>query len=101
MLMTMRNDGNGRVSFDSHLVQETPVVQAMPVWDRQALRSTSPDALITACGWCKRLKLDDHWREAEEAISASGLFNRAVLPQLTHGICPSCYASVLDVLEAS
>jgi hypothetical protein len=54
---------------------------------------------VTICGWCKRISVAALWLEVEEAVARLGLFDSASLPQLTHGICPSCEAMVLAKLE--
>jgi len=56
--------------------------------------------LVTSCSWCKRVKLsDDTWVDVEAAAGRLGLFTRAPLLQLTHGICPSCYRELHRQLE--
>lgn len=46
---------------------------------------------LRICSWCNRAQLPrDEWVEIEEAVSRLGLFNQSQLPQLTHGICPTC-----------
>jgi hypothetical protein len=45
--------------------------------------------LITMCGWCRRIEIDDEWvrapRRALGAIEA--------VYTLSHSICPSCAAA--------
>jgi hypothetical protein len=42
------------------------------------------------CGWCKRVSVRNTWVEVEDAVLELRLFEREVLPDLTHGICPGC-----------
>ena len=58
------------------------------------------DAFLRACSWCKRIEVAGSWLEVEEAVARLGLFERAPLPQLTHGMCEPCYETVHDLLDA-
>lgn len=54
------------------------------------------EGMLNMCGWCKRIEVGSRWLEVELAIEALGLFERSVLPDVSHGICPDCF----DHLEA-
>lgn len=90
MQMELHGDERGHVHFRSQMAQ---------VEDRDHVALIEPDLVrssefVTICSWCKCVQLPNAaWVEVEEAISALGLFNAAVLPQLTHGICASCLES--------
>lgn len=50
--------------------------------------------LLGCCSWCKRWRLPTGgWVEVEVLVSALGLFEREVLPGVTHGICEDCRAA--------
>jgi len=49
-----------------------------------------PDALITVCAWCSRIRKPDH-----EWISLSSYFVENPVRGFTHGICPTCSAEQL------
>jgi hypothetical protein len=54
------------------------------------------------CSWCSRFRLvGDHWVEAETAVDALGIFQTSTVPDVTHGMCPDCYATITRALEAS
>ena len=54
---------------------------------------------IVICSWCKKIKIDDdQWAEIEEAIERLGLFGAQYLPQLSHGLCPSCKKTIWSKL---
>jgi hypothetical protein len=55
--------------------------------------------LLRMCSWCKGVETPNQWCEVEEAIVALRLFERELLPTLTHGICPPCYVRVVALLE--
>lgn len=66
---------------------------------RQEARRSAPlldvcrprsEEILTVCSWCKRVLTDNAWLEVEDAIERLHLFDRARLPQLSHGICPDC-----------
>ncbi len=58
------------------------------------------DRFLTMCGWCQRVHLDGRWVELEEAATSLRLFDRAALPQVSHGICESCQQAMERLLEA-
>jgi hypothetical protein len=50
------------------------------------------------CGWCKRVAIGDAWMEVEDAVSELRLFERKVLPDISHGICPDCLESTTSLI---
>jgi hypothetical protein len=63
--------------------------------DRQ--RSTD---LLRICSMCKKIAATrNNWVEIEEGLTQLKLFEARMLPQLTHGICPDCYQSVMADLD--
>lgn len=57
------------------------------------------DDLLQVCGWCKKVNIGGRWVEVEEAVSARGLFDRSLLPDVTHGICDLCYKRMSATLN--
>jgi hypothetical protein len=56
--------------------------------------------ILTICSWCKSVLMPDgRYVEIEAAVNQLGLFNAEVLPQLSHGICPSCWTRVTKDLD--
>lgn len=52
------------------------------------------DRTLRCCSWCKRWRLPEGaWVEAEDLVAALHLFEQAVLPGVSHGICEECEAS--------
>ena len=59
------------------------------------IESDKSDEILVICSWCKKVKIDEsNWAEAERAIEALELFNVPLLPQLSHGMCSSCYENM-------
>ncbi len=55
--------------------------------------------LLTMCSWCKKVVTDDEqWLEVEQAVAYLELFQRDLLPELTHGICPLCLDQMTALL---
>ncbi len=54
--------------------------------------------LLRACSWCKKVHVGDAWAEVEDAVARLRLFERPVLPAVTHGICEPCYQQVFGAL---
>jgi len=62
-------------------------------------RTMVAPALLRMCSWCKQLDLQGRWVEVEVLTSEQRLFERDVLPALTHGMCPSCHAHMTSILD--
>jgi len=82
----------GLVGFKSCIEREEhrePVL----ILDFDADRS---DEVLVICGWCKKIKIDENnWVEVEAAIDTLELFENKSLPELSHGMCESCYENAL------
>lgn len=68
---------------------------------RDRVRLLDPSAersqeLLLMCSWCNRIFCEDSWRPIEDAVTLLGLFAPPELPQITHGICPTCLQSFKD-----
>jgi hypothetical protein len=95
--MRIMTTDTGGVAFSSAVVAEEPRPR-VSLLDVDARRSAE---ILPACGWCMRVRLaDGSWVEIEEAVSALALFESEVLPQLSHGMCPSCYDAMDRALGA-
>lgn len=69
---------------------------------QRLLDPTQPrgDELIRMCGWCKKVPVaDDRWLEVEDAITELGLFEAASIPQISHTVCPDCFATTMAAIE--
>jgi hypothetical protein len=97
MELAMTAQPDGAVELITWLVRTEP---------RDAVSLLTPGGepgqpLLAICSWCKRIRLaETAWVEVEEAVVRLGLFQMDVLPQLTHGVCPDCYAAVMRALSA-
>lgn len=62
--------------------------------NRQTLLDTASsrtEEFIKMCSWCKKIYLPDNtWKEVDKAVTALRLFELSHLPQISHGICPTC-----------
>ncbi len=84
--------GGRVVLFSARLRSEEERDAPQPLLDSGAPRS---DETVEMCGWCDRFEVDGEWVEVEEAVKRLQLFNRPVLPALSHGICPECNEMLL------
>jgi hypothetical protein len=96
-LMRMRIAGRDAraVSFEVHLLatQDRPPVAL--------LEATAPRhaGLLRMCSWCKRIPLTTgQWVEVEEAMNVLDILDSIPLPTITHGICPSCFETIMGAL---
>jgi hypothetical protein len=81
----------GGLRLYTTVVREEPR-QGVPLLDQAAEHSA--DEFVRMCSWCKRVEHESAWFEAEEVVNVLRLFERDVMPSITHGICPSCEALV-------
>ncbi|HLM61288.1 MAG TPA: hypothetical protein VK308_10820 [Pyrinomonadaceae bacterium] len=97
MTVSLLEDGN--VQFETReILAEERIRQN--VFQNGIERSAS---IITVCSWCKKFDAQDgNWLEVEEAVLKLNLFEMEKLPQLSHGMCLSCYQLISgDYQDAS
>jgi len=59
------------------------------------------DELLRICSMCKKVAISKtEWVEVEIAVQQLGLFQKKVMPQFTHGVCPPCFAAAMVELDA-
>jgi hypothetical protein len=85
------------VDFQTTLLRKQPRAE-VGLMDPATIRS---DALLTICGWCMRVPVSGKWVEIEEAVPALGLLEAFIMPQLSHGMCPACYNTMLTAIDDS
>lgn len=94
MEMIHQADSDG-ICFKSTILRQEPRAP-VALLDHHCQRS---NVTLIICSWCKKVKTSDYqWVEIEEAIARLGLFETEYLPQLSHGICPSCSEAILSKL---
>jgi hypothetical protein len=87
---------DGAVQFNTRVLRQESR-DSILLLDPRAPRVSE---FLTICSWCKRALLpEEEWVEVEEAIASLCLFDGTVLPQLTHGICPTCSEGLHKRLE--
>jgi hypothetical protein len=92
MNMEMIPQGKGKIEFISYLDREE-VRLPVALLDISTQRS---EEFVTVCSWCKRVKVKETlWLEIEEVMEHMPLFNKRLLPNLSHGVCPSCCESLM------
>jgi len=90
LTLTMSLDSRNRTRVMSTLLseEERPPVSILEM-DRP-----HADTLLACCSWCKKWRLPSGlWVEVEELVSTMSLFEKTVLPGVSHGICGACEAS--------
>jgi hypothetical protein len=82
---------DGAVEFSTtpvSLEPRTPVAVLDPLARRSA-------AFLVSCAWCARLRVTEgEWVEVEEAMRILDPFEQQVMPRLSHGMCPDCFAAM-------
>lgn len=95
LVMDAERREDGTVEFRTRtLLQESR--EPVPLL---AANGTRSGELVRVCGWCKRVFVGGAWEDVEVAVERLQLFEHAILPSLTHGICDACYARLMDTLD--
>ena len=87
MEMRIEAHADGHIEFRTRpldIHSRAPVALLMASARRD--RST----FLRICSWCNRGYVQNQWMEIEDVIGKLGLFDRAPLPELTHGVCETC-----------
>ena len=95
--MTISSAADGTVEFGTSVLS-LENREPVELLSSKVLRSTE---MLRVCAWCNRINLGappDDWVEVEDAAEHLGLFERELMPELTHGICKSCYESMMGTL---
>ncbi len=92
IMIDLKSVGDGHIEF----LCRTLNVEARAPVDLLGNGSARSDQIIRICSFCKKIAVTaDDWIDTERAIERLGLFKAQRLPQLSHGVCPACYAAVL------
>ncbi len=85
-----------QIEITSNILQTVP---RNPISLLKADKSLSTD-FVTVCSMCKKIQVSPRqWTEIEEALAELRLFEVDEMPQLTHGICQSCYQVAMGELD--
>ena len=85
-----------QIEFASRIIREEPR-ENVKLLQHDVSRS---DAFIKMCSMCKKVKISKNvWLEVEDAITALKLFEKKILPNITHGCCPPCYEIAMDEIR--
>lgn len=89
---------SGNVRFTTTMRGMEPVKEPVPDFAPPAEGA----CLVRACGWCKRIRIDETgtWCEIDEAVGRLGIFTHGRPCSLTHGICPPCEETMRDINRA-
>ena len=89
-----------RLLPDNHIDIITVLLKTEPRPPVRILQADTPrtEQFIKICSMCKKVFVDDEWVEIEEALIRMKLFEQERLPQLTHGLCNSCYEAAIAEL---
>jgi hypothetical protein len=93
MLIRLKPLPSSHIEFSSSVLHE----EKRPRVDLLDPRVERSDAMLRMCSWCNRAHAGG-WVDVEEAVRVPGLFERAALPRLTHGLCDAC---LIEVREAA
>ncbi len=88
----LKSVGDGHIEF----LCRTMRVEARTPVDLLRNDSTRSEQFVRICSFCKKIAVTaEDWIETERAIERLALFSAAILPRLSHGVCPACHAAAL------
>ena len=97
MEMRVSSTEPGTVEFRSRVLRLEP---------REPIRLLEPGLQdrrgdsLQICSWCKSICAGSAWIEVEDALQSLRILAAGALPQLSHGICPSCSHRMTQAYEA-
>lgn len=95
--LSVTSEDEDSVTFRSELLRtesRSPVELLRSDIDRS-------DELVKICSMCKKIAISiTQWEEVEVAVEIMKLFELNILPQFTHGVCPSCYEIAIRELDS-
>ena len=87
---------DGAVEFSSTVV-EIRQREYIKILDASVIRS---EDIVKICSFCKKIAVSDgKWVETAEAIRVLNFFGNITMPQLSHGVCPDCFASITAEMD--
>ena len=97
MELAIEPAADGHLDLTGRLLRE----EARPPVAVLAPHPPDSSEMLSICGWCKRVCTgpdEGDWCEVEEAVTRMRLFDRTLLPQLSHVTCPACASRAREAL---
>lgn len=96
LVLRMTPLGDGGIE----IVTETVCTEEREFQPLFSIDAPKAGEVVVACSWCNKIKTGVNvWQEVENAVSALGLFEKEILPPLSHGMCGGCYRAVMGKME--
>lgn len=96
LVLQMKPLGDGGIE----IVTETVCTEEREFQELFSINAPKAGEVVVACSWCNKIKTGENvWQEAEDAVSELGLFEKDILPPLSHGMCDDCYKAVMGTME--
>lgn len=86
---------------DSQIEITSKILRTEPHNPINLLKLDTPRSMdvVTICSMCKKIKVSpEQWVEIEEGLVDLRLFEADEMPQLSHGLCKSCYQVAMGEL---
>lgn len=96
--MTISARPDGLVEFETKVMHEEER-EPVALLSRKITRSND---VLRLCAWCNRMDVGhgaNNWMEVEDATKHLRLFEQGSVPQLTHGMCEECLASMMGTID--
>ncbi|MGM0453776.1 MAG: hypothetical protein ACQERN_11485 [Thermodesulfobacteriota bacterium] len=87
--------------FESTILIEEKRPEMPLLYPDDAGDSGHRQGLLVMCSWCKAVNVgNNRWVAVEQAVDRLKLFDCRHLPQISHGVCPSCAADIHEKIKA-
>ncbi len=87
---------------DNQIEITSKILRTEPHSPINLLKADTPRSMdiVKICSMCKKIKVSpEQWAEIEEGLAHLRLFEADEMPQLSHGLCQSCYHDALGELD--
>lgn len=92
IIIVLKFVADGHIEF----ICRTTHIEARPPVDLLRQEAHRGNHILRVCRFCKKIAVpSDEWIDIERAIERLELFAHKHLPQLSHGVCPTCRAAAL------
>lgn len=87
---------------DNQIEITSTILRTEPQRPTNLLNVNTPRSkdIVTICSMCKKIRISpEQWEEIEEGLAQLRIFEADEMPQLSHGLCQSCYEVAIRELD--
>ena len=96
--MDVTPGANQSVGFSTRTLWTRTAKRPMAI---ERARDDAESELLRSCAWCARIRVGAEWVSLEQALERLRLFERSVVPGISHGICDACLREMEARIDAT